>query len=444
MNKQIVRKLTAAVLALLVTVTMVVTVTYAWTTLSGNPVAEGLHISIGGGNTILVAADIAETVDGVTYHYPAAFSNTLQFNQHPSYQYLNELSGLSPVSTADGYHWYIPTYYDLDDEEVINGEAVVGQLKGIEAFELDTTREYANRTDGSGGYVMLDFWVVSPASDYTLRLSTGDDSGGSFLVELLNAESADKDADGQDDGYTLREADGHAAASARVGFLVNTQRVLDDSVLYYHNSSARSADYTCLNGYYPEIDIWYNDLYTFTIYEPNGDFHPDGTNGVYLPTYPLAHDGYTAVPADIHKRLTVQFTNTWHTQSQELLAIDLQNALAGKDVASAEEAEDALYRNYLQMQLSSYIQKGKFVQSTEALYEALSNGQVSADALHMLPTAGATDDVTIVNLEKNVPQRIRMFVWLEGQDADCTDEVRARDFALSIELAGSRKDENGD
>ena len=42
----------------------------------------------------------------------------------------------------------------------------------------------------------------------------------------------------------------------------------------------------------------------------------------------------------------------------------------------------------------------------------------------------------LIKLERNVPQRIRMFIWLEGQDVDCVDSVRSSNFAVNIELAG--------
>ena len=56
-----------------------------------------------------------------------------------------------------------------------------------------------------------------------------------------------------------------------------------------------------------------------------------------------------------------------------------------------------------------------------------------------LKLSGATESTAIVRLEKNVPQRIRMFVWIEGQDVDCTG-AEAVDFAISVELAGSTQD----
>ena len=52
-----------------------------------------------------------------------------------------------------------------------------------------------------------------------------------------------------------------------------------------------------------------------------------------------------------------------------------------------------------------------------------------------------TDGAVIVKLKRNTPQRVRMFIWLEGQDIDCRSSgtVRASELALKIELAGSTK-----
>ena len=54
-------------------------------------------------------------------------------------------------------------------------------------------------------------------------------------------------------------------------------------------------------------------------------------------------------------------------------------------------------------------------------------------------TAGATDDVIIVDLQKDVPQRIRMFVWVEGQDVDCTNVLADAGLMINLELAGSSR-----
>ena len=113
--KKLYVKLTLAVAAFLAAAVMIVSVSYAWMTLSESPAANGLSVTIGGGNTILLAADLTATVknaDGTEQvaHYPAEFSSDLNFAAYDSYGYLNELGGLSPVSTADGEYWILPTY----------------------------------------------------------------------------------------------------------------------------------------------------------------------------------------------------------------------------------------------------------------------------------------------------------------------------------------------
>ena len=83
--------------------------------------------------------------------------------------------------------------------------------------------------------------------------------------------------------------------------------------------------------------------------------------------------------------------------------------------------------------ISLTVGKGKFVKYSTDLSDRIPLGNVMQ--------AGATDDVYIVKLERNIPQRIRMFVWLEGQDADCTNLTDAATLMLNLELAGSTAEE---
>jgi hypothetical protein len=85
------------------------------------------------------------------------------------------------------------------------------------------------------------------------------------------------------------------------------------------------------------------------------------------------------------------------------------------------------------------VEAAKFVKSTELLYRAATGGVVEAETLSQLMLTGATEDAYIIKLEKNVPQRIRMFVWLEGQDVDCASSAFADSLVLSLELAGGTK-----
>ena len=232
-------KLIAATMAVVLAVVMSVMVTYAWTVLSTAPVAEGIQITIGGSNTILVAPDLTKTVDGKTYHFPGGFSGKLNFSHHEAYAYLSEIASLMPVSTADGKHWIIPEYYDILDEAVLNGEACVGVMKPMEEFTVDTQLQYANLTEfsASGSYVYLDFWVVSPGTEYTLRMSHGDENGGSYLLELMDA------AETADGGFVLTATEGTAAATARIGFLVNSNPAGETALSCYRESATFSDQY---------------------------------------------------------------------------------------------------------------------------------------------------------------------------------------------------------
>lgn len=437
---QTIKKLFAAGMAVIISVALIVTITYAWTTLSSAPVAEGIQISIGGGNTILLAPDVSEENGGKICHYPGYFKDTLVFSKFKSYDYLKQVDSLSPVSTADGLNFFIPSYYDISDEEVKNGEAGVGELKTIDKFEKDNELLFANLEKGAaqkGHYIYLDFWVVSPGTDYTLRVSKGDDNGGSYLIELPKVKESE-------DGFVLEETDGSFAAASRIGFLANTNYVTDASLELYKNSRSYDSRFKRLAGAYQEKgDYAYSGDNRFTIYEPNGDLNLTGENRRYVTTTPVGLNGNTVSLVDVSDRLTVQLKNSWAEKQDDNVTLSemLAVSLAGKNIKTAKEAETTLYDAYLQGQFAPYVSRGEFILSTSALYsKCADDGEANELELTSLETAGATEDRYIVKLEKNVPQRIRMYVWIEGQDADCTAMTEAGRFALGLELAGSNKD----
>lgn len=413
-------KLILAVMALALAGTVAVMSSYAWMILSKSPVAEGIQITIGGGNTILIAPNVTETVDGVTYRYPGAFHERLNFSQADSYAYLQNIGGLSPVSTANGLDWFIsgPGGYTLDDTlDRANLPKETGDLD-------------------NGHYIYLDFWVVSPGQDYTLRVSS-DGGTGSFAIDL--PQPVQNNAG----GYNLAfDAKGSAATSLRVGFLTDSALIADESILYYLRSANGDNRYSRLKGAFAHD----RQGYRFYIYEPNGNHHPDGElarEGSYVITKPLGLVDSQAVPVDIGDRLSVQLQNRWikTLTGRYQLEERFQTAIAARDLSdhSIVQIRDLFYRDYLQQQVAPYVEAAKFVKSTELLYRAATGGVVEAETLSQLMWAGATEDAYIIKLEKNVPQRIRMFVWLEGQDVDCASSAFADSLVLSLELAGGTK-----
>lgn len=427
--KKIYMKLTASLFGIVIALTMLIGVSYAWMTISGNPAVNGINVTIGGGRTILLAADLTETVineegEKVVVHYPGAFQNTLNVSQHSTYDYLTSLSGLNPVSTSDGIHWILPAY-----------EEETGKLKDISEFTVDDTLENANTTKTEmGSYIYLDFWIVSPGSEYDIRVAADTKSReGSYLMELPGVTK------GEDGVCRLSDTQGIVSSIARVGFLVNADTVSTEGMASYMSSKDYNDKYNSLLGVYPEKGEKTAGDTSFTIYEPNGTSHPlnPSRTGEYLITSPLSYaQGAGFAEAEIADRLTVQDTSSWKelnggTQLEQIF----QTAVTARQDLTAEEAENYFYNDYLQGQVGAYIKSGVFYRSAAELY-ASEQGETSG-----IQTAGASDDAVITTLKSNTPQRIRMYIWLEGQDPDCknTASVAASRFALSVELAGATK-----
>lgn len=445
-------RLLAALLLLITAVVMVITTSFAWMTISDSPVAQGIQITISGSHTVLVAPDMTQTRDGQVLHYPGEFSDTLNFANLSQYDYLKDIGGLLPVSTANGEEWYLPEYYRKGDAEVLSGDAYAGQLRPTTQFKLDDTLRFANLSAKKmenavdGNYVYLDFWVVAPVDGYKLRVSTGAEGAGSFAIDLLEPEMIEEDDQIR---YALTKQLQQASASMRIGFLINEDTVLDDSMLSYSQSPGFNSSYRRLQGVYsePGIGALKSPSTRFTIYEPNGDLHPlpvtDNRgylieDGQYAVTMPLGRGGRAVSVSD---RLTVQLKNSWiRAGEQTMISQMFQTFSVGMDLQkeTPDSLKQGFYVGYLQHQIYPYVQKGNFLSSTGDLYSAAGqNGIAAAEKLALLAQAGATDDVYMTELTGGVPQRIRMFVWLEGQDVDCVNDASTGSFAISIELAGS-------
>ncbi len=432
--KKVYTKLFFTCISLLTAVVMIASVSYAWLVLSKSPAVNGISVLLGGGQSILLAPDMTETVEingkKQVVHYPGKFSNTLDFSGYETYDYLKQVGALAPVSSADGQYWMIPRY----EED--------GTLKPLEEFQVDDTLALANQSEG-GGYVYLDFWMVSPGSSYDVRVSTDVKSGqGSALAELPRVT--------EDGALTLSAPQNIVAASARVGFLVNQDPAGTGAMQAYTESADYQSSYKKLLGVYqnPGEDSDPVRQNTFSIYEPNATVHPaeNTEDGTYLLTRPLRYLPFqkkieeTALDPAI---LSVQKENSWKENEQgtgTVLEEMFQAALAKKPDLKKDTAGSWFYGTYLQNRPEQYLTSGVFLPDTAALYRLAENGVVSRDTVQTLRTAGASDGAVITKLERNTPQRVRMYLWLEGQDADCRSDstsVKASAIVVKLELAGA-------
>lgn len=429
MKKRAYIKIACTAAALLCAMAMIVMSSYAWLTASTSPVAEGIQVAVGGGSTILLAPDVVNN-EGV--HYPGAFGATLRLDDLLD---ADAHSGLTPVSTADGLNWYLPVYYTEDDPEVRAVTAKAGDLKPYDQFLCDETLTHANlsaddESAAEGSYLYADFWVVSPGSRYELRVSTSNDASGagSYVVDMPQVVETE-------DGFAMQTPEYPASESLRVGFLVNQNAAAESAAAYAADGGDQR--YTTLRGGYQEAGKQVQPAFsynTFHIYEPNGSSHSTLGETGYIATYPLGRNDTSVTGIPVGGRLSVQMASQWEENKvNDLFTASVQQA---GDTATAADVQARLYKTLAGR--SDYVNKGQFIQNTGKLYENMGqNDTVSRDTLGQIAKAGANESNSIVTLERNVPQRIRMFIWLEGQDADCVSGASVSGFAMRIELAGS-------
>lgn len=430
MKKKAYIKIACTAAALLCAMAMIVMSSYAWLTASTSPVAEGIQVAVGGGSTILLAPDVVNN-EGV--HYPGAFGATLRLDDLLD---ADAHSGLTPVSTADGLNWYLPVYYTEDDPEVRAGTAKAGDLKPYDQFLCDERLTYANLAAGDekaaeGSYLYADFWVVSPGSRYELRVSTSNDASGagSYVVDLPQVVETEV-------GFAMQTPEYPASESLRVGFLVNQNAAAESAAAYA--GSGGDQRYTKLMGDYQKAgeQVQPASYNTFHIYEPNGSSHTAQGETGYIATYPLGWNDTSVTGIPVGGRLSVQMASQWEEDTvNDLFTASVKQAQA-TGTATAADVQARLYKTLAGR--SDYVNKGQFIQNTDKLYANLEEDHTVLQAtLEQMAKAGANESNSIVTLERNVPQRIRMFIWLEGQDADCVSGASVSGFAMRIELAGS-------
>lgn len=453
-------KLISVTLMMVLSLCLMTVSSYAYLVLSHNPAVSGIAVSVSGGDTIKMAANIqAVGENGEIINYPGFFSGSLEMSA-------DGYKALRPVSTTDGINWYFPKEIEKKAYTYTPGvaEREEKSLRDEGEFVHDALLEYANIPQDSarqskGSYIYYDFWVVSPARDCVLRVSTGDDEG-SYVLNMPSVKKSEKNGQTV---YSIDTSEKGASAYTRVGFLVNEDVQTDGSMNRYVEQPQYNSAYNKLKGSYGQKNQDGNmaGKTTFTIYEPNCNSHPVLTgagvytnvgvqagavsHGDYVITSPLSRIGNIHILGDVAKQVTAQKETVWNSEKLkgrfETFLEFSKEKIEGMD---EKQLSAAFYTGWLKSNCDDYITIGKFISSTTSLYAKASGDMglkqtVEENVLNTLETSGATNDVDIVYLERNVPQRIRMFVYLEGQDVDCVSSSEISNLIVHMELAGSNK-----
>jgi len=390
--EQMKRKLLMAGLSLTVAVVMMVTASMAWMTISTKPEISSIQVTLYTKQTLLSSSN--------NQNYVQYLDISEQFKN---------LAPLRPASTTDGVNWFIPTYNEVvnpkDDDQTDDGA-----LNAASEFVLDDSLKYANVSIAgktgdelreairNGYYVYADFWLKTEEEGCKVRLSvpesksslqSGEEKTGKYGSYVLAGEEQ-MTVEGNRAGFmSTREAE----SCVRVGFLfTDPQTQTKKFIIYEPNADQRSSEEK-------PTDHTYVHGYTF-----DAGSYKDGN---YIKTQPIGKDGNGKGKEQnlMPDQLIIQKKSEWGSGAAAKFS-------AGETPSSNEV-------NTL----------GKFL-SPAGIYNA--GGTAVA-------VAGQTGDIgsdVLMTLKQDVPVEVRMFIWLEGQDVDCWNDIAAGSFVVNLELAG--------
>ena len=458
-------KIIATLVILIIAIVMLVTASVAWFSISTNPEITGMQVGIHAPDRLLLSVDNENWTENIDI--------SEQFKYY---------APLKPVSTVDGLHWFLPRY----NED--------GSLKPVNEFELDDNLTYANvmlystpdageepvkytgkelfEKMNQGYYVYGDFYLKTEEDETEVRLSYPNpfayentdilDTDGTYLLPSYELDNKTN---------TLKNISYNAERSARIGLLINPDYTAPD----FKNNPSYG-----LNG---SNEYKKN---TYVIYEPNADLRtknekpatdPDNTTERYIIDYDFSgSDNFTdnnyyetlpikknsdgsfaqvrinSVPTTI---LVPQMHSQWNLNK---LKESVDSYLDGES-SSWWSSKDVVYPfgAFLNAQSlyngrsaggNSYpalVPKTQFIKSDGTELPGLGTG----DPLNLGEQNGIypyqsepayADSQVLIKLKKDEPVMIRMFVYIEGQDIDCWNDIAAGGFVVNIELGGYSKD----
>lgn len=404
-------KLWAAGGALALALVLLVSSSLAWFTVSTNPEIGGLDVLLYTGKTLQLSTD------GVSFDRKIDLSEAFA-----------GLAPLRPVSTLDGINWFIPTY---DSRGVINDPS---------EFILDDELAYANMLlldseavnlsgegmKNQGYYVYGDFWMRTDEYGAKVRLSVPGISGvdeneedeglyGTYVLANYSGSTSGG-------SLSISASDKLSETSFRIGFLVDSDGDGDFTdetrfVIFEPNADRRSsADKPGSTKY--DNTYFANDEEKVYVsgYSLNYTDLSQYSNGKYFVTQPIAlgDDGKGHI-ADIDPdNLIIQTAGSWKTDTDALAASFAQT---GNGMLNSNAVQS--FGKFLDP--GSYYIEGATPNAPTVL--SGTEGVIAADNL-------------VFELEQNVAVKVRLFIWIEGQDVDCWNDIAAGSVFVNLELAG--------
>ncbi len=425
--------LIATACTLLISMVLLVTASLAWMTISRAPEVSGLRVTLFTDQAILISKD----------NNPENFTQSIDLSE------MFELyAPLKPISTYDGVYWFMPAYDALGSLRPPEQFLVANpdENMNVSLFEADGKTPLTGKAlldaQTKGYYVSCEFWLATELTeDVTVTLSVPDLSKGnladwetdpdhpnnskydhSFKFGSYAIGSYTKDTIENDDGTTTvvaRPIDNNAQTALRVGFMTDFGTDSQKFTIYEPNADERSLIQSGTVSK-PTEENGYVHGYTF-----NTEHYKVGN---YLQTFPIKvqtnADGTIKTDADGKPlgmiaqldpdNLIVQKSSAWSAEM-------VDKVLAGT-------SENPYFPN--SGDVESF---GKFIKDTSALEgtDVKQLDSVEADL------ASTTQIVTLEGRDENgiKPKKITMYIWIEGQDPDCWNDIANGTFVLNLEFA---------
>jgi len=477
-------KLVISLVAVIMAVALLASVTFAWLSVSTSPEVSAISFNINMYHTLQVSlSQDGPWGENVSLAVLVSDSNLVKM--------------LQPVSTLDGINWFACTYDD-------------GTLNEVALFERSSTLEWGNVsklatfTDASGTdltneedileaaeaqshFIYMDIWLRSEdPNGCKVRLSVPHEVVESELGGLYGSYVMGKYVVSGTDEIVCNS--NGAETAVRIGFQIyasGSDAEPTDFIIYEPNADKRSSaadketagEYVV--GYSYSTDSYQSTKYIKT--QPIG----------WLPTlvaypapalYYVNNDGYM-VPISGTNLVSgtdyyvfgtdyVSSTDTpepWDTDpnyvkfSPPLLYADNEPVLEKKTAQFADTSVTYYYDTGYSAQLANVdpakiivqkscdwnldkvknaLQLGRSPDSTciGSFGSFLNTDEIYASSDKYVPIDSLSDEcgsnAVLLTLPDDKPVKIRIFIWVEGQDPDCWNDIHTGTFSINVEFAG--------
>lgn len=385
--KHIRMKLWMSVSGVLLGVVMIMSASYAWFTISTTPELKRIEISVtpsGKEVPFELSLDYAD----VEYKQDEATWTTVLHLTDEDVNYK-----LKPVSTVDGINWYLPKF------------SAKGDVTGFWQLPNNEMAKWANKSGTDDNYL---YYV-----DVYVRTRNQDKAQEMVLSNPINVTDSEQYFanyvlwDPVWDNENQKWIENDAMASVRVGFQYTTLDAEGNSVnvgpffIYEPNADMRSDDFTkYLNGV-TGANQMADQTYIYNNGNPEKVKSYTSKSTGYYPTYVPKKDGdgyqMVAVHEELGNRLVAQNTSSWKLDS-----FKTDEKVTSKNIETIGS-------------LCKITQSGSNLNLQQE------------DAL-------TRKEFTTVSF--NSIQKMRIYVWIEGQDVDCWNHIANGNLYVNLEFMG--------